>query len=197
MSLREEYELELGRKDGDHARSPEELHAFLQILADSLLAGFGRETRAIEPALEESWLKRCSRWTSGVADTLKRGVSGEPGIRERLLNGLHLRAPARRRFIRTHSQLDQREIRLPRDGQGDESGSDKPAAAVFRDEPPHHQPATGERGPRLPPTRADDQWSVGYSWAGGCPFSSTREGPGAGDADGFQGSLVRQRRRLE
>ena len=196
MSLRQEYQLELRWRELDHARSPEDLQTRHKIAADSLLAGFDSETRAIEPALEESWLKRRSRWTaSGVADTLKRRMSGESGICKGLLNRLHLRPPVRRRFHCTCFQLDQRDIRSPRDGHGDESRSDKPAAAVFRDEPPQHQPATGERGPGPPPTRADDERSVGCRWGGGFPFSSAREGPGAGDAGGFHASLARQRRR--
>jgi hypothetical protein len=54
MSLRQEYELELGPRKVNLARPPEDLQTFLQILADSLLAGFDSEARAIEPALEES-----------------------------------------------------------------------------------------------------------------------------------------------
>ena len=106
MSLRQEDELELGRKKFDHARSPEGFQARLKIPVDSLLAGFDNETRAIEPALEESWLKRRSRWTaSAVADTLKRGMPGDAGICKRLLNRLHLRPPVCRRFHRTRFQL--------------------------------------------------------------------------------------------
>ena len=40
----------------NHARSPEDLQTFLQLLADSMLAGVDSETRAIEPALEEARL---------------------------------------------------------------------------------------------------------------------------------------------
>jgi hypothetical protein len=198
MSLRHEHELELGRRKVKDTRSPENLQTFPLILVSGLPSGVDSEARAIQPAFEESRLKCCFRWTTpGVADALERGQSSEPGIHERVLDRRHARSPRCPRVVCTHTQLDERGFRSIRDSQGDESGSDEPAAAVFRDESPKHQPVAGERGPRLPPTGADDERSVGNGGDGGFRLSCAPEDPGACDTGRFLDSFLRQGRRSQ